>query len=150
MTGVPNFSLCSILLVATHSCLEVTAFLPPLVRTPRLATTCFARRSADVARRSDCESRVRRRSTPHRRTLKLSMGAVSRGHAIRMTLLSAAAGLTLCPKQGFALDPKRQFEEMMRIRRQEEADNLLGGGELASPEGGKTIEPVLTLIPIVK
>lgn len=73
---------------------------------------------------------------------------MTRGRAIGLGFLGVIGGLAAAPKSSIALDPLRKTQELWRIRNQEEADNVLGG-ELASPEGGKTIQPVLTLIPIV-
>ena len=56
--------------------------------------------------------------------------------------------MTLASRPIEALDPIRKAQEQLRIWSQEDADNVLGG-ELASPEGGKTLQPVLALIPIV-
>lgn len=74
---------------------------------------------------------------------------ISRSRAIGVGLSAWIGGLTLASGASQALDPVRKAQEMMRIWNQEEADNVLGGGELASPEGGKTLQPVLALIPIV-
>lgn len=76
-------------------------------------------------------------------------GPVSRGRAIGVGLSGWIAGLALAAGPSHALNPIKKSQELLRIWGQEDADNVLGGGELASPEGGKTIEPVLTLIPIV-
>lgn len=73
---------------------------------------------------------------------------VTRGRAIGLGFLGVIGGLAAAPTSSIALDPLRKTQELWRIRNQEEADSVLGG-ELASPEGGKTIQPVLTLIPIV-
>lgn len=61
--------------------------------------------------------------------------------------LSWVGLMTAIPPPGRALDPVKKFQEQMRIRAQEEFDNVEA---LASPEGGKTIQPVLTLVPIVR
>lgn len=74
---------------------------------------------------------------------------MTRGRALGVGLSGLIAGLTLVGKSSSALDPIRKSQEQWRIWNQEEADNVLGGGELASPEGGKTLQPVLALIPIV-
>lgn len=66
----------------------------------------------------------------------------SRGRAIGLGLL----GLTVAAQPGLALDPIKKAQEQIRIRAQEEFDNVEA---LASPEAGKTIQPVLTLVPIV-
>lgn len=57
--------------------------------------------------------------------------------------------MTLASGSSQAIDPVRKVQEQLRIWSQEDADNVLGGGELASPEGGKTLQPVLALIPII-
>lgn len=54
--------------------------------------------------------------------------------------------MTVAAQPGLALDPIRKAQEQIRIRAQEEFDNVEA---LASPEAGKTIQPVLTLVPIV-
>ena len=149
-------TLWSLCLLTSYTFRDAAAFLrPPPARTLPIqnsAMTCCSGRITDVARRP--EARFTHKSPRQNGPLPDSpIHEASRGHAIRIALSSAVAGLAICAQRtapGYALDPKRQFEEIMRIRRQEDADNLLGGGELASPEGGKTIEPVLTLIPIVK
>lgn len=69
----------------------------------------------------------------------------SRGRAIGLGL-SGWMGLTAAAQPGLALDPLRKAQEQIRIRAQEEFDNVEA---LASPEAGKTIQPVLTLVPIV-
>lgn len=74
---------------------------------------------------------------------------ISRGRAIGIGLSGWIAGLTLATRSSHALSPIKKSQELLRIWGQEDVDNLPGGGELASPEAGKTIEPVLTLIPIV-
>lgn len=74
---------------------------------------------------------------------------VSRGEAVALVLPGVAAALTAAAAPSYAVDPVKKAQEAYRIWRQEEADNLLGGDELASPEGGKTLQPVLALIPIV-
>lgn len=73
----------------------------------------------------------------------------SRSRAIGLGLAGWVAGLTLASGPSEAVDPIRKAQEQLRIWSQEDADNVLGGGELASPEGGKTLQPVLALIPIV-
>ena len=76
--------------------------------------------------------------------------STTRGRAVAVSLSAWIAGLTSASGWSHALDPVKKTQEWIRIRRQEEFDNnALGGGELASPEGGKTIQPVLALIPIV-
>lgn len=69
----------------------------------------------------------------------------SRGRAIGLGL-SGWLGLTVAAQPGLALDPIKKAQEQIRIRAQEEFDNVEA---LASPEAGKTIQPVLTLVPIV-
>lgn len=69
----------------------------------------------------------------------------SRGRAIGLGL-TGVLGLTVAAQPGLALDPLRKAQEQIRIRAQEEFDNVEA---LASPEAGKTIQPVLTLVPIV-
>lgn len=74
---------------------------------------------------------------------------ISRGRAIGIGLSAWLTGLTWASGSGLALGPVRKTQELLRIWGQQEADNALGGRELASPEGGKTLQPVLALIPIV-
>lgn len=71
----------------------------------------------------------------------------SRGRAIVVGLSGLISGLTVASASSRAVDPIRKTQELLRIWGQEEADNVLG--ELASPEGGKTLQPVLALIPIL-
>lgn len=77
----------------------------------------------------------------------LSSNAITRGKAIGLALSAMVALTSGSPAK--ALDPVKKAQEAYRIWSQQEADNVLGGGELASPEGGKTLQPVLALIPIV-
>lgn len=81
-------------------------------------------------------------------TAPLDDSLINRRRAIALGLSGMVGGLTVAARSSFALDPLRKTQELWRIWNQQEADNVLGG-ELASPEGGKTIQPVLTLIPIV-
>lgn len=60
--------------------------------------------------------------------------------------LSGWMGLTVAAQPGRTLDITRKVQEQMRIRTQEEFDNVEA---LASPEGGKTLQPVLALKPII-
>lgn len=73
----------------------------------------------------------------------------SRRRVVGLGLAGWVAGLTVASGASEAIDPIRKAQEQLRIWSQEDADNVLGGGELASPEGGKTLQPVLALIPIV-
>lgn len=102
-------------------------------------------------RSESCSSRQGRRP-PLSRLLRMSLpteGApTSRGRAIGVALSGWIAGLTLASGEGQAISPIKKTQELLRIWGQEEADNALRG-ELASPEGGKTIQPVLALIPVV-
>lgn len=72
-------------------------------------------------------------------------GPVSRRRAIGIGL-SGWAGLTVATQPGRSLDITRKVQEQIRIRAQEEFDNVEA---LASPEGGKTLQPVLALKPII-
>ncbi|CAM9111609.1 unnamed protein product [Choristocarpus tenellus] len=71
-----------------------------------------------------------------------------RGAALRKAAMGISASLYLGAPAAQAMSPKQKAEELYRIWNQLEADE--GLGELASPEGGKTIPPVLALIPIVR
>ncbi|CAM9371588.1 unnamed protein product [Scytosiphon promiscuus] len=73
-------------------------------------------------------------------------GPTSRGQAIAVGLAGWVGVMIAMPPPGRALNPVKKMQEQMRIRAQEEFDNVEA---LASPEGGKTIQPVLTLVPII-
>ncbi|CAB1096324.1 unnamed protein product [Ectocarpus sp. CCAP 1310/34] len=72
-------------------------------------------------------------------------GPTSRNRAIGLGVASLFS-LAVAPTPGLALDPVRKVQEQLRIRAQEEFDNVEA---LASPEGGKTLQPVLALVPII-
>lgn len=79
-------------------------------------------------------------------SLPVESGPTSRGRAIAVGLSGWMGLMTAMPAPGSALNPVKKMQEQMRIRAQEEFDNVEA---LASPEGGKTIQPVLTLVPII-
>lgn len=72
-------------------------------------------------------------------------GPVSRSQAIGAGLWGWI-GLTVAAQPGRTLDITRKVQEQIRIRAQEEFDNVEA---LASPEGGKTLQPILALKPII-
>lgn len=101
--------------------------------------------------RSNCKKdRANERHRVERTILSMSLpaesGPTSRGRAIAVGLAGWVGLMTAVPPPGRALNPVKKVQEQMRIRAQEEFDNVEA---LASPEGGKTIQPVLTLVPII-
>ncbi|CAN0542830.1 unnamed protein product, partial [Ectocarpus sp. 12 AP-2014] len=78
-------------------------------------------------------------------SLPVEGGPTSRSRAIGLGMASLFS-LAVAPTPGLALDPVRKVQEQLRIRAQEEFDNVEA---LASPEGGKTLQPILALVPII-
>lgn len=164
---LPVHKTCSLLLVVViplATIAVVTAFHPAAhlpeshssASSRRLEATCCDKfsthddRIRSHSRPDRCSNRsTARPATPAPLSMSLSTGEpTSRSRAIGIGLGGWVAGLTLASRPIEALDPIRKAQEQLRIWSQEDADNVLGG-ELASPEGGKTLQPVLALIPIV-